>query len=305
MSINTEVTLSNENGFTLIEVLIAISILSILMVGIFTFTDGTFTTAERVIREDKELLQIETGMSRLEWDFSQIYSPLYFSHVMNPEKMTEEEGEIYNQLLDSYQQNNRFSLLNYDGLPIPLYQNPDKSTLAFFTSSNRRKFENSKQSNFGWVKYSLMDNDVKIDSNTELKTTKAEKKSQMLVRHFLNHNIYDPSKIEWDDLKTQVLLRKVISLLFEFWNPESQKWTDNLELIKNGYNIIYALRVTIKYYDSDNLEKVSVRIFRPLYPEFTPEDMYKFLEVKTKSNGEEADNESESSGSGSSGGGNQ
>jgi type II secretory pathway pseudopilin PulG len=301
--------MQNTRGFTLIAVLIAISILSMLMVGIISFTQSAQDTAERVTREDKELLQIETAMSRVQWDFSQIYSPLYFSHQMDPEGMTEDEGEIYNQIIDSYQQNDNFTLLSYDGLPIPLFKTPDKSTLIFYTSSNRRKFENIKQSNFAWVKYSLeADESSTKDDDKEQKTTKEVQKSMMLVRNLYTKDIYNSEKIQWDNVKTQILLRKVIKVVFEFWNPATFKWTENLDIIKNGYHIIYALRMTIEFYDADNLEKVSVRVFRPSFPEFKPEDMYKYLNEKiepTEESGEGSGSDSSSSQAGSSEGGGQ
>ena len=58
-----------------------------------------------IIEEDRELLQVETAMARLEWDISQLYTPLYFSQAMSPTGMTEEEGEAYNRLIDSYTNN--------------------------------------------------------------------------------------------------------------------------------------------------------------------------------------------------------
>jgi prepilin-type N-terminal cleavage/methylation domain-containing protein len=310
---------SNNRGFTLIEVLISITILSFIMIGVINFTQSTYETSDRVTREDKELLQIETAMSRLEWDISQVYSPLYFSHAMNPEHMSEAEGEAYNQLIESYQNNSRFSSLSFDGLPIPVFKTPDKSTFIFFTTSNRRKYENSKQSHFAWVKYSLVSDDTEdseiSSQNESLNTAKEAKKALMLVRNVYTKDIFSPEPIEWDNIKSQVLLRKVISLTFEFWNPKSKKWTDNLELIENGYQVIYAVRVLIDYYDPDNIEKKSVRVFRPLYPEFKPEDMYKFLNAKPEStegsentNGEDSENTQDAnteSGSTTTGGGSQ
>jgi prepilin-type N-terminal cleavage/methylation domain-containing protein len=287
MMISNKNLFLNKNGFTLIEVLISITILSFIMVGVINFTQSTYETSDRVTREDKEMLQIETAMARLEWDFSQIYSPLYFSHAMNPEGMSEAEGEAYNQIIESYQGNSRYSTLSYDGLPIPIFKTPDKSTFEFLTTSNRRKYENTKQSHFAWVKYSLVADDMEEselkDINEGLNTAKEAQKSLMLVRNVYTKDIFSPDAIDWDDIKSQVLLRKVISITFEFWNPATKKWTDNLELIKNGYQIIHALRILIDYYDSDNLEIKSVRVFRPLYPEFTPEDMYKFLNAKSES----------------------
>ena len=97
-----------ERGFTLIEVLIAIALLSVLSLGIINFSEFVITSSDSTIEEDKDFLQIETALSRLEWDFSQIYTPLAFDILMNPSQMTPGEGEIYNQLIDIYQRNQRW-----------------------------------------------------------------------------------------------------------------------------------------------------------------------------------------------------
>lgn len=290
-----KIGLKNQFGLSLIEVLIAIALLSFMMLGVLQFTQSSFDTSERVTREDAEALQIETAMSRLEWDFSQIYSPLYFDHIVRPDQMSENEAEVFAQIKLIYESNNRFKNPSYTNLPIPEFEAEDKSTLVFFTSSNRRKLQNAKQSNFAWVKYSLAPNDEEIDTEAIQKTTKEAKKSLMLIRQISNTDIYNPEEIEWDEVKQQILHRKINTLKFEFWNPQNFKWTENLRTIQNGNNILYALRVTIEFYNADNIEQTTVRVFRPLYPEFTPEDMYKFLNAVPENNGENNNNNNNNS----------
>jgi len=279
--------LFNAKGFSLIEILISISILSMIMLTIISFTGSTQDTAIRVSAEDKELLQIETAVARMEWDISHIYSPLYFSHPTSPEGLTEEEGEVYNNLLNSYQTNSRFSMLSYDGLVIPMFKNSEKSEFMFLSLSNRRKFTDSKQSHFNWVKYSLTrDEDTLPEDQVLIAENKKEitETTYKLTRQILTENIFDSEEISWDKIKDQTLMRKVLSLKFEFWNKETQKWVDNIDLIPNGNNIVKAIRTTIEYLDPDNIKMVSIRIFRPLFPDFTPENMYKFLNKKSAVN---------------------
>ncbi len=269
----------NNKGLSLIEVLIGLTIISMIMLTIIQFTQSSQDTVIRVTEEDRELLQVETAMARLEWDISQLYTPLYFSQAMSPAGMTEEEGEAYNRIIDSYTNNSRFSTVSYEGIPIPLFKNPEKSTFEFLSLSNRRKFQDIKQSHFAWIRYTIENDDDRNDEgNADEETSKGTFK---LIRNFQPNDIFSDEKIDWDDIKQQVLMRKVISLEFEFWNAETQKFTDNLDIIKNGANLIRAVKVNLKYMDTDNLEKVTERIFRPLFPDFTPEDMYKFLNKTT------------------------
>jgi prepilin-type N-terminal cleavage/methylation domain-containing protein len=74
---------SNQSGFTLLEILIAITILAFITLGVVDITENAALTMERTTEANTNNLQIETAMSRFEWDISQIYSPLYFSTVMN------------------------------------------------------------------------------------------------------------------------------------------------------------------------------------------------------------------------------
>lgn len=269
----------NQKGFTLIEVLISITILSFIMLGVISFTESSQSVSQRVISEDKEMLQLETAMSRLEWDFSQVYSPLYFSQTMDPTNMSNEQGELYNQLIASYERNARFSSISYEGLPIPLFQKPEKSTIILFTSSNRRKLKNTKQSYYGWVKYSLINADDAPNGSDEYQD--GNESRFVLVRHFASSDIYNSEPIDWDELKTQVLFRKVIKMNFELWNESTQKWTENIDIIKDGKNLIRGLKLTLTFLDPSNIEKTTIRIFRPLFPKYKPEDMYKFTSPQT------------------------
>lgn len=275
-------------GFSLLEVLIAITILSFITLAIIAFTDSSIEKSLTVTAEDSEYLQVETAMARIEWDVSQAYSPLNFDIPMNPQNLTETEGQIYNQLADYYQGSVNFTMVSFDGLPIPLIQRPEKSTFIFFTTSNRRKVKNTKQSHFAWVKYELQPEPANDDTEGEISNgflNPAPTGSKMLVRKMFTTNVYSKEEIEWENIKSQVLMRKVISVVFEFWNPKTKKWVENLDTIASGSNILHALRLTMKYYDSDNLEVTTMRIFRTLYPKFQPEDKYKFLKPQTGTTG--------------------
>lgn len=277
---------TNKKGFSLLEVLVAIAILSGISLGISNFTDHSITTAIKVTNEDIESLQIETAMSRLEWDISQLYSPLYFDHSMNPESMTPQEGEYYNQLADYYQSNARFAFVTFNGLPVPIIKHPEKSELIIFTSSNRRKVQDIKQSNFAWIKYELQDEEHEEDQ-------KIEQKTFALTRKIYTSNVYSAEQIDWEDVKTQILMHKIIKIKYEFWNPKTNKWGDNLDIIKDGNHIIRGLRLTMQYLDPSNAEVSTVRVFRPLFPYFEPEDMYEFLKAKDNKTTEAGEDDEE------------
>lgn len=263
--------IKNDQGFTLMEVLIAITILSFIMVSIITIQDNGIATKERVIVEDQDWLQVETAFSRLEWDFSQIHSPLYYSHEMRPsQNPTEEEQEVYSMLTAPYMNNDNFAFPSYDGHPVPIFKLEDKNTLTFFTTSNRRKFKNIKQSNFAWVRFKL----EKLASSRDSDSDDNERNTKSLVRYFYPDNPFSAGPIPWDDLKGQVLLRNIEDIKFELWDREQRKWQENMDVIPNGAHKIQGLKVTLNWLDKDANKYEFVRILRPLQPHFIPEDMY-------------------------------
>lgn len=259
---------NNQNGFTLLEVLIAITVLSFIMIGVIAMTSSTQNTADRVISEDRENLQIETAMARFEWDFSHIYSPMFFSHVKRPDQLSKEEKPIVTRMLAKLRQKPKFNTLSFENILVPLFSSDGKNSLTFFTASNRRKLQNIKQSNYAWVRYSIA-KDTSKDSNGDLLG------GNMLVRQFAPDNAFDNKKIEWDRIKSQVLVRKVIKMVISYWDPKKAKWVENLKSVKNGRNIIYAIKVTINMKDASDVDRLIIRVFRPLFPIFKSEDQYK------------------------------
>lgn len=265
----------NERGLTLIEVLIAIVILSFIVLGIASITGSSQDTALKVVAEDRQILQVETAMARIEWDVSQAYSPLFFSHAMEPSGLSESEGQVYNEMVDRYTTNSRFAFPSYEGLPVPIFEARDKKQFTFFTTSNRRKFKNSKQSHFAWVRYDL---DTVKAREEDGEDTKA------LIRKFNSENVFSPQDIQWEDVKSQILLRNVEKLVFEFWNPGTSKWTENFATVKDGAHIIRGIKVNLEWIDPDGIKRTFIRVFRPLYPNFEPENMYEFLKTSPTTN---------------------
>lgn len=266
-----------QRGFSLIEVMVAIAILSFIVMAIVSVTGSSQDTAVKVVEEDRQLLQVETAMSRLEWDISQAYTPLYFSHAMEPTGLTENQGQAYNQMVERYAVNPRFAFPSYEALPVPIYNSEEKHTFVFFASSNRRKFRSAKQSRFAWVKYELVDPEEVQSFRDEEETAPEEGEGMVLTRKFLPRDVFSPEPIQWDEIKSQVLLRGVEKLVFEFWNRETRKWTENLATVKEGVHMIRGVKVNMEWIDPDGIKRTFIRVFRPLFPRFEPENMYKLI----------------------------
>ena len=147
----------SEAGFSLIEVIIAIGLMAFLGLNIIQTNTNASKQHERIIKEDTQFVQAEMAMERIDTDLTQIYSPLYFSA---PKKISRNRRRSYNDpysdpstTIVPYKPTKMFPRESKDGYPIPLLD--DDKGFSFLTFSNRRKFEDTKQSNYAWIKYSL------------------------------------------------------------------------------------------------------------------------------------------------------
>lgn len=284
---------SDQAGFTLLEILIAITMLAFITLAVVDITENAALTMDRTTEANKNNLQIETAMSRFEWDFSQIYSPLYFSTVLNPNQTANTnnnttggmDGETtggqtatspllqqyYEQLVSRFERNEHFSSVSREGFPIPRFHAPEKNVFEFFTTSNRRKLENTKQSHFAWVRYSLANQEALPD---EEESPDIPKSLKSLVRYFTADDPYSDKRINVDDenVKGAVLLRNVESLEFQFWNYDKRKWETSLRSIPNGENLIRGVKVLVTWYDSLGHKRSTARIFRTHWPMVSPQD---------------------------------
>jgi prepilin-type N-terminal cleavage/methylation domain-containing protein len=270
ISTKADIKSSSQAGFTLIEILVAITILSFMMVSIYTIVDNNIRTKESVVTEDREFLQMYTAMHRIKEDISQMYNPLYYSstEIQSQNNRNNNQGSFGGGGFggsgsDSLAFNNRFvpsrlfPKANVKNQPIPLVDQLDKSTLMFMTASNKRFIEGQKQSRFSWVEYSLVSDD-----------RENAPADNMLVRRVLSENVFERD-FDIKALKPQVLLRGVKDILWEFWSRNDLKWVDNIRLLPpEERETIRAVRLTLTFVDTAGVERTTLRVFRPLWPYF-------------------------------------
>jgi hypothetical protein len=272
--------------------------LAFITFGVVGITENAINTKERTTETNTNNLQIETAMSRFEWDISQIYSPLYFTTLMNfnqnnlngngtqdpnnpqapvpnPAAATASSPfmqQYYEQLMARLERNEHFSGVSKDGHPVPRFYAPEKNVFEFFTSSNRRKLENQKQSHFAWVRYSLSEQE---QSKDEEENPNMPKSLKSLVRYYTADDPYSDKRIDIADverIKAAVLLRNVESLEFQFWDFQRRKWETSLRAIAQGENIIRGVKLLITWYDSNGAKRTTTRIFRNHWPLVAPQD---------------------------------
>jgi prepilin-type N-terminal cleavage/methylation domain-containing protein len=255
----------NQQGFTILEVLLATTIMSFLMLGVNSIVSQSSETKDEVTREDRAYLQVYTALNRFEVDFTQIHSPLYYTskeRTIDEVSRDNPDSDIDRDTLDNpnlaYQSSEKFPMISRKGEPIGTIVNEDKSSLIFSTMSNRRKIQDAKEGRFAWVQYSL----GKVSPEAEVPL-----KGEELIRNFTAENPYS-KEFDWKNTASQVLLQNVKSILFEFYDKTREKWVDKLSDTGLDKDTPRAVRVTLVWFNESGNEMEFSRTFRPLWPYF-------------------------------------
>ena len=251
-----------RDGLTLIEILISITILAMMMVSVVMVTNESLDHKDAIVREDRELLQIETAFDRINWDFSQLYTPLLHTKSFSVDERQRTESlrkirSLKNNPL--YSEGGRFLEPDFWGRPIPIVKEERKEAIEFYTKANRRRFENSKESEFAWVRYEFR----------FYRGEDEEKKGLFeLARYYAPANIYN-SDLDLKELQATILSNKISEYSFFFWNKESEKWERNI-----GKDPLRGLKIEIKWKrGKDQTEEIYSRTYRTIWPFFEPEDL--------------------------------
>lgn len=263
---------SDQKGFTLIEVLISITILAIMMVYIFNILDSSTSMKETIVDEDREYLQVLTALERMDRDFSHIYSPLYFSieKIDRNTKGLGIAGELFQNQdrAQSYRPTKQFPRISQKNIPIPQIENEQPSEIIFFSKSNRRKVYDSPTSSFNWVSYGLKDlpplpQDALEERHPERATTK------MITRSSFAKDPYR-DEVDWEsnEIREHPLLKGVKDFEFSYWNQATQEYVNLLR--QNPLNPLspQLFRVKFTWISKTGDEYEFERTFRPLWPKF-------------------------------------
>lgn len=254
--------LRSQAGFTLIEVLIAITILAFLMVGVYTIVSNSIATKDRVLTEDKSFVQVMRALDRLQTDVAQLWSPLYAHAKYNATIAREQAQQEQREFVPSkFVATERFPFETVTGKGAPAVVSEEKSEIIFFTAANRRKLQDSKQSRYAWVKHSLRKTDNVVTSDDQTPTGEFE-----WIRTIQNTDLWE-DRFNFDDIPPQVLLRGVKNLEFFFWDQRSEKFVDRLN-DSSEKDVLKILKVKVTWIDTDGLEQIFERVMKPLWPDF-------------------------------------
>lgn len=253
-----------QSGFTLVEVLIAIVLMSFVAFTTLQITDSSINTKENVTKEDREIVQVVTLMNRLDADFSESYSPLYFEAKESPNVSASANNldEPSNDL-SYFESNKNFYARTKSGYLIPHFTAEDKGSVIFLATAHRRRMEGKKESRFVWIKYSTRTSTPEED-DTEEKRAELE-----LIRQVFVSDIYS-KEVDWSKITPQIVLNNIKELEFQFWDERTKKFTANVnDLNENRYSI-RSMKVAFTWVDPTKNEQYFEKSFRTLYPYFNP-----------------------------------
>ena len=167
---------NNKKGFSLVEVLISIAILSFMMIGFNSIISSTARNTTTMTEEDRETFDTEISIDRMKKDYLHIYTPAFIFPSKSRKKNKDNEAS------DDTQSHPNFPATSDQGHLFPLF-NYNKDSLLIFTSTNIRKHKDSKESEYAWVYYALKPKDEILRPEAQYE----------LHRTFVNTNIYDPA----------------------------------------------------------------------------------------------------------------
>lgn len=224
--------------------------------------DTATETKDQVLKEDQLIMQTLTAMNRIDNDISQSYSPLYsFTKSQTTASPDGQDQDNYSQQEPSQ----TFDGRTKNGLLIPQFTSDDKSSIQIFTTANRRKIADSKESRYAWVKYSLQTSADEEDRKTG---------GYDLVRQILPVNIYGKEVTgilkdsHAEQARAQVILTHIKSLEFSFWDERTKKYVTSLQDLNENKNLIRSIKLDMVWVDENNKEQKIEKNFRILYPVF-------------------------------------
>ncbi len=258
-----------SKGFSLIEILIAITLLSIVTLSVQRTLRNSYRSRTVLLERDNRRLNLQMALSIMDGHLSQLYSPLTYEQRYSPPPKEEDRPTISPE--EAYASNQHFAFPSYYGHPVPRYKQPDKTTFEFFTVANRRLIANSPESRFAWIRYTLQETPPEdLEKNPDLGPYE-------LVYYLSAQDIYNPREFNFDDQRSYILLSSVEDIEFSFWSPASEKFVTKLNEVENGEHKLSSIRLTLKWKDERGQSQTVIKTFSPLGRiKFEPEDLNQY-----------------------------
>jgi prepilin-type N-terminal cleavage/methylation domain-containing protein len=243
-------TCKNKAGFTLLEVLISIVILTFISLGIYQSTSETFKLREILSNEGDFYNSIRLSMNIMQRDISLIYSPVLMLPTASPTPSGQPQGApvgggaqprtapslSFLQSDPDLAQESDFweAAVDKSGIRPSRFIGTDKK-ISFIANSHYRMYKDLPESEFAKITYELVEDEFDKDSMMLIKTESTDV-FQMEERKDLSRRTY-------------ALLHGIKKLKFRYYNKneENGTWDTKWDTDSNDNRNIFPDIVEINF----------------------------------------------------------
>lgn len=258
--------MKREHGFTLLELMIAIIILTFISMGVYKTTASSFSLRENLSRDSDFYNDIRVALDVVGRDISHMYTPqsAAFPGTVGQTPPPPRQGEAAPQptpnptLLLSAAAGTLWTFwepaINMSGVR-PARFTGEATKITFVSNSNLRLFKDSPESDFLKVTYALED-----DPN-------GEKGSKALVRHTSTDVFTERDDPEQETVYT--MITRVKSLKFSFLDAEKDQWdiSPHWDTADGNYKDVFPgmIRLEVEVYTPQSSENTFVisQLYKP------------------------------------------
>lgn len=236
--------MKDRSGFTIIEILIAIVLLTFISLGIYQATNNAFRIRNVLTTQGDFYNEIRLAMGILGKDISQIFNPKVFQpkeeKTTTPSKGSavpkddrQKEFDLRRKLEESvgpaanYETRHWSPMMDEVGIRHSKFLG-DSETVSFLSSTNFRVYKDSKESIFTKIDYRLDDD----PSEDRIEGTR------MLVK-VENPNAFDVSGNDEKFNRVYPLIRGVKEMKLRYYHQEKDKWHSKWDSTQSDFKEIF------------------------------------------------------------------
>lgn len=251
--------LRNQEGLTLIEVLISIVLLVVISLAIYQATTETYRIRDVLVNEGDFYNGIRLSMGVLERDVALIYSPTIMLPDKAPSSPTEPPSapsQDSNPISDDRSTSFWNAPVDTTGVR-PTRLIGTESTLSFISLSHVRMYKDAPESEFTKITYELESDrtgDFDFDSKVLVKTSSS--------------NAFDEDDAKDEFRKTYPLLPGVTKLRYQYYRKDKERWENSWDSDSQDFKNIYPdmIKVTIEVRGPSRMHFEGTYYFKPEIP---------------------------------------
>lgn len=233
--------MKRSHGFTFLEVLIVMAIMSFILIGTITLTRRAFETRQKLLAYSDFYGEIRLAIKLFEKDLTLMFSPIAFkdrkqSRTNSGENIgsfTDEEIATFAQIFrGSERQASDYwgAIIDNTGIRPSRFQGKSNA-IQFVSSSNQRIYRESKESIFNKIHYELRE--TKSEGEDYLAGTRT------LIRNTSAHAFEFEDDRDGKDWKTYPLVEGIKEFKIRYFEKKRDRWVDEWDSESNDFKNRY------------------------------------------------------------------